>query len=177
MARYYDSNGLRELARAEEALNPPPAILECGHAPSEHSYWSHTYAATEDGRKICHACHKIEKDSRILDCGHTPSLHSDFTTGTAHTQDGREICCACADNEQRLLLRSSVKSFGYVNRKRGQITTWTGGKLATLTHSWTIRGGFGGTMLAWNAIDDSGNHWYGRNAGDGMATVMHKAKH
>ena len=178
MTQYYDSTQLRAMARAEEALNPLPAILACGHAPSDHPYWSHTYATTTDGRKICHECHKAEKDSRTLDCGHTPTVpQSDITTGTTHTPDGREICCACADDMQRADLATATKTYGYVDRKRGQITTWTGGKLATLTHAWTIRGGFVGTMLAWNAVDDSGNHWYGRNAGDGMATTLHRAKH
>jgi hypothetical protein len=177
MARYYGHSELRDMARAEERENPPPAILDCGHAPSEHSYFVHTYATTDDGRKICHACHATERDSRVLDCGHPPTVpHNPMTSGTAHTQDGREICCACADNEQRAALATATEYAGYVDRKRKQITTWTGGKLATLTDTWTIWNNFGGDLLCWNAVDDSGREWYGKGAGDGMITRMHLRK-
>jgi hypothetical protein len=136
--QYFSHAELKAMAQERERLNPPPAILDCGHTPT------------------------------------TP--HSPITSGTAHTADGKEICTDCADAMQREELQTATKTYGYLDKKRKQITTWTGGKLATLTAARTIGHNLAGTMIAWNAVDDNGQRWYGRNSGDGMATVMHRAK-
>lgn len=193
MAEWYTSAQLREMALAEEEQNPPPAILECGHAPSTHSYFCHTYATTADGRKICHDCDQAAKDSRILDCGHTPTTpHSPMMSGTAHAPDGREMCWDCAAKGEIAALLTSNHYHGYTKRETigtgkyaglamgGQIITWTGATLIERAQFWTIGHnwwGTGGKLWCWTGKDAHGQTWYGRcAASDGHITSMHKAK-
>jgi len=177
MARYYDHSQLRAMAEERERENPPPAILDCGHAPGHHDYFVVSFWTGDDGKTFCHACREARANARILDCGHTPTVpHSPMTSGTAHTPDGREICCDCADRDQRERLKTATASVGYLNLKRRMITTWTGGHLATVTAWWTIYHNKAGTLTCWRARDAEGREWYGRGSGDGMATRMHARK-
>ncbi len=109
-------------------------------------------------------------NERTLSCGHTPSPHSEHTTGTAHTHDGREICWACADREQVEGLRDRTKpAGGYLSSDGKTVTTWTGGKLGTVTSSTTIHLAkyswiHGKTMQAIRVRDIHGGMWYGRTS-------------
>lgn len=192
MAEYYSRSQLQEMALAQEAITPPPAILDCGHAPHVDSYFCGTFTTTDDGRRICWDCRKAERDDRILDCGHKPSPHSDITSGTAHTSDDREICYDCANKEEIAALLTADRYHGYTHRPkigkgkhagyamRGEIRTWTGAALIPRAQFWTIAHNWystGGKLWAWSGEDVHGQTWYGRcAASDGYITSMHKAK-
>ena len=108
-------------------------------------------------------------------CHAAPTLANTPLAGYA-IYGKKVVCYSCADDLQRAdLVDGRTKYYGYLGKDA--ITTWTGGVLARVTYRWTIRCGFGGKQTCWNAVDAQGNRWYGRNAGDGMATTMHKAKH
>lgn len=126
----------------------------------------------------------MKPDDRILSCGHKPSPHSEHTTGTtgtAHTPDGREICCQCADAEQVEALKDRTKPVGaYLAGDGRTVTTWTGGKLGTVTASSTVRlarwsAFHGRTMQAIRVRDVHGNMWHGRTS-PGMSVNLRPCK-
>lgn len=153
-----------------------PTILDCGHAPDPGTPanvngetvmgWQFVL---RDGAKICHAC----DSKRILSCGHTPSLHENFTTGTAHLPDGREICYACADEMQRADLLTSDRFTGYVSSDGKCLTTWTGGRLGSVSighrHPWSRERSY------IRAYDLHGQTWHGTGA-PGMWCNLRKCK-
>lgn len=171
---------LREIRR----YNKAHGLLSCGHPPDE-GHQANVEGKTVQGwtsvvvkgKHVCHAC----ADKRILSCGHTPSPHSYITTGTAHTPDGREICCECADREQVQGLKDRSKPFGaYLDGDGRTVTTWTGGKLGTVTSSHTIhlaRWSYvhGKTMLAIRVRDVHGAMWHGRTS-PGMCVTLRPSK-
>jgi hypothetical protein len=130
-----------------------------------------------NGKRICHACDML----RVLSCGHHPSPHSEHTTGTAHTPDGREICWTCADQEQREALKDRTKAAGgYLASDGRTVTTWTGGKLGTVTSATTVRlarwsAFHGKTMQAIRVRDVHGNMWHGRTS-PGMSVTLRPLK-
>jgi hypothetical protein len=117
-----------------------------------------------------------------LACGHQPSPHSEHTTGTAHTPKG-EVCWTCADAMQREDLRTSDRFSAYLSLSADkttlQLTTWSGGVLATVTAKWeTSAGGFARrtTITRFRAVDSHGGRWFGSSPGVGMYARMRRAK-
>lgn len=113
----------------------------------------------------------------LLDCGHPLSDHLPITTGYARTDDGRKICYACADARQTADLLARDKYHGYLSMDGKTIDTWTGGTLVNVV-SWTIGHNLRScrTLQAWSGQDTHGQTWYGKCAGRGMITAMHKSK-
>jgi len=90
-------------------------------------------------------------------------------SGYAVIPGNRRICYPCADKRQIEALKDRSKPFvGYVGK--GVITTWTGGKLMTITRStaceltrqsfWHSRKGY----MSIHAVDVHGGHWTGRGS-------------
>lgn len=125
-----------------------------------------------------------------LDCGHiltaamqhehgTHSTGVPLTTGYARTQDGRTLCYADADAAQRADFADAQTFAGYVSAA-GDLTTWTGGVLATAqrgTHGVSRAGWHGAEVHAWRFTGPDGSSWYGRNGGPGMFITARRAKH
>lgn len=94
--------------------------------------------------------------------------------------DRKEICYPCADKRCIEALKDRSQSFlAYVGK--GIITTWTGGKLMTITSaqpcqltraSWTHgRKGY----MSIHAVDVHGGHWTGRGS-EGIAIKLRPVK-
>lgn len=149
-------------------------LLDCGHVPDEgapanvngQTEQGWTFVALDDGRKVCHAC----ADKRVLSCGHTPSPHNIYTTGTAWTMDGREICWVCADAEQVADLLKREPVVGYLSADGKAVTTWTGGKLGSVTWSRATkltRQSYTHNRNSYRTVnmrDVHGNYWTGRGS-------------
>lgn len=102
-------------------------------------------------------------------------------TGYAYPPDSdRPICYPCSDKRQIADLKDRSKPFiAYVGN--GTITTWTGGKLMTITRSnhcqltrdsWThSRNGY----MSIHAVDVHGGHWTGRGS-EGIAIKLRPVK-
>jgi hypothetical protein len=107
-----------------------------------------------------------------LSCGHVLEAQGAGTTGYARKRDTSEcICYACADDEHRADMQRSGECFAYLDVDGKHITTWSGGKLLTVTREWqTSAGGFAGNVQitrVW-ARDTAGSMWHGRGPGRGM---------
>ena len=100
--------------------------------------------------------------------------------GYAVAPDGRHICYACADVREIAQLKDRSKPF-YAYVGKGIITTWTGGKLMTITASrpcaltrasnWHDKGSF----KSIHAVDVHGGHWTGRGS-EGLAIKLRAVK-
>lgn len=112
-----------------------------------------------------------------LDCGHA-ATPTDFTPGYATVaKTGGKICHSCADAMQRNELNAVDKTVAYVSGDGKAVTTWTGGRLMTITQHGSAPNGWHGSQIHyWRAVDDNNRGWYGRNAGNGMCITMRKAK-
>jgi len=104
-----------------------------------------------------------------LDCGHDP------TAGYAIWEDGTKNCYDCTDRRQRADLLTCDKFSGYLSEDGTGITTWTGGLLFKVVSRESPHN-MGGTITHWRGVDEYGQHWYGKGAGRGICTNMHKAK-
>ena len=115
----------------------------------------------------------------ILSCGHPPTPQEPGSCGTGYacTCDDLRICYTCADEAERERTRHTNIMLGYLSSDCPQITTWSGGVLATVTSKRTARVGFGRTLRTyWTARDLDGRYWYGANQGGGMCTTMRLAR-
>ncbi len=57
-------------------------------------------------------------------------------SGYAVRKDSEKICYACADKHEREQLKDRSRPFvGYLSGDGASVTTWTGGKLMTVTES------------------------------------------
>lgn len=101
-------------------------------------------------------------------------------TGYATLPDGERICYPCADNRQIEELRDRSKPFcAYVGN--GVISTWTGGKLMTVTRAipcalsrrsnWHDARSF----KSIHAVDVHGGHWAGRGS-EGVVIKLRPVK-
>ena len=105
-------------------------------------------------------------------CGALFPVHQAGHTGAsgyAVLPSGERICYACSDKLSVEELKDRTKPFyGYVG-KGNSITTWTGGKLMTITRAWPCkltRYSFthGKSCLSIHAVDVHGGHWAGRGS-------------
>lgn len=105
---------------------------------------------------------------------------SGCATGYAILPDDTRVCYACADKIQIEALKDRSKPFvAYVGK--GVITSWTGGKLMTITRA---RGceltRFSYThskksYMSIHAVDVHGGHWAGRGS-EGIAIRLRPVK-
>jgi len=101
-------------------------------------------------------------------------------SGYAILPNKRRICYACADKRQIEALKDRSRPFvAYVGK--GTITTWTGGKLMTITRSvpcqltrqsWTHERN---SYRSIRAVDVHGAHWAGRGS-EGIAIKLRPVK-
>lgn len=117
---------------------------------------------------------------RCFDCS-SECIPTGIGTGYAVFPDGHRVCYTCADKRQREELRDTSKPFvGYVSTSGGEITSWTGGKLMTITdrrpcrltrQSWA----HGKDFSSIRAVDCHGHMWFGRGS-PGVAIRLRAAK-
>lgn len=112
-----------------------------------------------------------------LDCGHPPTPTA-ISPGYATLRDsGKRVCYPCADDMQRADLKTTDTISAYICSNGNHVTTWTGGRLMQIVSANTSRNGWHrSTIHYWRAIDPSGQHWYGKNGGNGMYVLMRKTK-
>lgn len=90
--------------------------------------------------------------------------------GYAIVTDGSKICYACADKAQIGELKTRQPFVAYVSSDGQSITTWTGGKLMTVTRSTPCaltRQSFTHDHRSYKSIrarDVHGKNWYGRGS-------------
>lgn len=111
-----------------------------------------------------------------LDCGHEPTqTEIGLGNGVARDTHDRTMCYACADAMIREDMRTSDRIVLYLRDR--DLTSWSGGKLATVTARVTRRVGFhGSSRVYFDAIDLDGRHWHGNSPGDGMYARLHARK-
>ena len=119
--------------------------------------------------------------TQCTDCGRPFKLPL-YTCGTGYATlpDGNRICYTCADRRQIEDLKDRSKPFNaYVGK--GVITTWTGGKLMTITASqpcqltWQSNWHDEKSFRSIHAVDAHGGHWAGRGS-EGVAIKMRPVK-
>jgi hypothetical protein len=117
------------------------------------------------------------------DCGHEyqgPGPEGG-AAGYATRQDGKTVCYPCADDGERERLLTERSIFCYLSSDGKTLTTWTGGKLMTVTSHKTARVGFRGidgkspVRHYLQAHDVHGAHcWIGTSPGPGMYARMRR---
>jgi hypothetical protein len=109
----------------------------------------------------------------IVDCGHE-AVAEGIGTGYATMPDGKRVCYACADASERERMRTADSMFAYVSTDSRSITTWTGGKLATVTAVWTSDRA---RKTYVQATDVHGTRWYGQGPSEtGNYVNLRRAK-
>jgi hypothetical protein len=119
-------------------------------------------------------CHDCKTPLPINPPGHCGAA------GYAELPNGWRICYPCADKRQIEELKDRSKPFvAYVGK--GVITTWTGGKIMTITRSVPCRltrqsfthdrRGY----MSIHAVDVHGGHWAGRGS-EGIAIKLRPVK-
>lgn len=117
--------------------------------------------------------------SDTLDCGHV--LTAPDGIGTGYARDGSTdatMCYPCAEESEREAFSSADVFVAYVD-SLGNLTTWTGARLASfMPHTGGVsRSGWHGSHIySWRFRADDGSEWYGRNAGPGMVIRVRRAK-
>lgn len=124
-----------------------------------------------------------------LSCGHLPtrddSAASRVGTGYARDRDGRTMCYPCADISERaafLVASMAGEPFTAYVDDAGNLTTWSGGLLATgvpRAGGVSRSGWHGSRVYSWRfrtgPLGESAE-WYGRNGGPGMVITVRRAK-
>ena len=99
-----------------------------------------------------------------------------FSAGYATLRDDSRVCYDCADGIQLEEMDSATVFSAYVSMDGRMVTTWTGGTLAMVRQSRSLRSGFGRQgQLYVRAVDRNGCEWYGRNGGAGMCINLRRA--
>jgi len=121
-------------------------------------------------------CHECVKPLPVKDPNSCTSGYG-CSTGVivGETRDGvkieqsRAICYACCHAHDLEQLRDTSKPFtAYVSSDGRQITNWPGAALMRIYSHHTGRAGFGGNLHYYRAVDLHGQHWHGKNSGEGM---------
>jgi len=119
-----------------------------------------------------------------LTCGHAPTR--DDGIGTGYASDwitGATYCYPCADARERAAFADASMTgapFAAYVSAAGDLTTWTGGVLAsrvTAAHGVSRSGWHGSEVHSWRFRAADGSFWYGRNGGPGMVITVRRAKH
>jgi len=109
-------------------------------------------------------CSKCGKPFPVYPAGHVGG------TGYAVKNDGSKICYPCADAEQLEALKARKPTGAYLSGDGKNITTWTGGILASVTVSKPCRitgNGVFNNPKSYRSIrakDLHGNLWAGRGS-------------
>lgn len=129
----------------------------------------------------CHEC-GAEIPARAPDAC-TPGYGCAPGVIVGNTRDGQPIeqrpavcraCCHARDLEQ--LRDTSKPFFAYVSGDGKSITNWPGAALMRIYSHHEGRGGFGGRMHYWRAVDTHGRHWHGKNSDRGACVTMRACK-
>lgn len=119
-------------------------------------------------------------DTNCSTCGAAFPIHpAGYSGGTGYAShaDGSKVCYSCADTEQRAELTTANVYGVYLSGDGKSLTTWTGGKLATVTHESDAKTGFyGSTIRSVRAVTPDGSHWYGKGRGRGMCLTVRRNK-
>lgn len=117
-----------------------------------------------------------------LSCGHL-TTRTDFSpgycggSGYATMTNGAHICYPCADDRERDHLRTARTAMAYLASDKATLTTWTGGRLATVTQitrqpvTTSVD-----TLYRFRATDCHGAHWCGTSPGPGMYARLRRCK-
>lgn len=126
----------------------------------------------------------VSTDERILSCGHSPSPHGEHTTGTGRWDNGPEMCWECCykreleemqkQSRYTAYLSLPPNVFGYATA--GEVTTWTGHKLGTVTEAVKRPHNLAGKMWYFQVTAVDGSKWYGRGVGSGMICYLRRRK-
>ena len=116
----------------------------------------------------------------FCNCCKSECIPDGIKTGYAVPRDGEKICHPCANTSQREGMKTARIIVAYISSDGRSVTTWTGGKLATVIRSTYVeltRISFthGRFIRAIRAVDDTGAHWYGRGS-PGLAVTLRRAK-
>lgn len=125
-----------------------------------------------------------DNQNTVCACGAVFPVHGDGycgASGYAVLPSGERICYACADKREIEELKDRSKPFVAYVGKGNTITTWTGGKLMTITRAWPCKL----TRQSWthsqngylsiHAVDVHGGHWAGRGS-EGIAIKLRPVK-
>lgn len=115
-----------------------PAVLDCGHAPQP-SFWADgsTYTVPDTGEVL-------DMTGRVI------------FPGWATVPDGRNVCPDCADDMQRAEMATAKRVVAYLASDNRSVTSWTGGKLGTVTRVTSNR-----RQTFVRVTDTHGGHWAG----------------
>lgn len=112
-----------------------------------------------------------------IDCGSVLVPMTDGPTGIAYTAANEPMCYPCADKRQIAQLTERAPMLVYMSSDERTLTTWTGGKLATITRVRKARNNFGGTLRYYfRATDVHGAAWHGTSPGPNMFARMRPSK-
>lgn len=111
---------------------------------------------------------------RCHDCSEVKPVQTNGGTGYAVCDEGKHLVCyACADKRETADMLTSDRFTAYVSPDGRSITTWTGGKLGTVSfggrHPWSRERHY------ITARDVHGQHWHGTGA-QGMYCNLRKCK-
>jgi hypothetical protein len=119
----------------------------------------------------------------LLNCGHEPSVRDDATrsVGTGYgTIEGYQLCYDCCEQWEVFDFTRATVYSGYVNETTRKVTTWTGGKLATITavrtdrRMWTGNGSY--RMRHVWATGPGGSRWYGKASHEWDLVTLRRVK-
>jgi hypothetical protein len=99
------------------------------------------------------------------------------TDGHGRT-DGAMHCYACCDAMARADMLDRSKPFcAYLASDARTVTTWTGGRLGTVSAHTSSRVGWHGAEIhRFHVCDVHGNLWHGRGSGPGMVCTLRAMK-
>lgn len=119
----------------------------------------------------------------VADCGHLiPALPLSHVGGagyaTIEDKGMMTMCYPCCDAYQREAMKTAKSYNAYFSGDKSFITSWTGGKLATVTYYRSAAVGFGHNPRRYyiRAITEDGARWYGTSPGPGMFCRLRRAK-
>lgn len=125
-----------------------------------------------------------------LECGHSvpatpPGLGTGYaimitpkTAPTGRMVDvGERACYECTDTMQRTDMTTATVFGVYLSSDGTKVTTWTGGKLGTVTWLGPVRyTPTGGEFHHINITAHDGSKWYGTAMGHGMCGTIRRNK-
>lgn len=129
----------------------------------------------------CHECGaefaKQKADAITSGFGCGAGVRVGDTRDGQHIEQSPAICYACCHKHDVAQLQDRSKPFtAYVSGDGKQITNWPGAALMRITAESSSRGGFGGRMHYWRAVDIHGQHWHGKNSGRGACINLRACK-
>lgn len=109
-------------------------------------------------------------------CGLIVEIPTTGGSGYGETADGRRLCYDCCNAAERAAFETADTFCAYLSGDGAAVTTWPGGRLATVTYKRRHSGGFGGEWWAVDATAPDGSKWHGRGGGPGMFLRLKRRK-